>query len=245
MLGKTLYGAIICFIVSTTHATTIEHFGYSLNTETNIVTGGGLEWLQWDETTQMKPVNALSSYGGVDGLSGGNWRIATTADIHSLFNNFFLSYDYTWELPSSIKDTLNLGGKAYSVTPANHFISLFGENWRSSGYSKGIDDKYRHSRAIFGCGDIVSNMCGRVAVNDAWSYAHNASHPGQAIRDRANLGSLDSFDGAGGIALVRSTSAVPLPAAGWLFISAIAALFMGNRKTLCWPVCDRTATRQR
>ena len=46
------------------NAALITHNGYMLNTNTNIVTGGGLEWLQWDVTLGMSISDALTNVAG-------------------------------------------------------------------------------------------------------------------------------------------------------------------------------------
>ncbi len=53
----------------------IESRGYSLDTSTNIITGGELEWLNWDETISMSVANVYDSP-----LFSG-WRLATSDEM--------------------------------------------------------------------------------------------------------------------------------------------------------------------
>ncbi|CAI3966901.1 hypothetical protein [Alteromonas macleodii] len=61
----------------------IESRGYSLDTSTNIITGGELEWLNWDETISMSVANVYDSP-----LFSG-WRLATSGEMYELLNTFF------------------------------------------------------------------------------------------------------------------------------------------------------------
>ena len=63
-------------------ATTVSYQGYTLDTDTSIISGEDLEWLRWNETTGMSVDGALNQY-QEDG-----WRVANTQEINSLFTNF-------------------------------------------------------------------------------------------------------------------------------------------------------------
>lgn len=75
-------------------------YGYDLDESTNIVTGGGLEWLQWDETVGMTVGQAITEY-GVDG-----WRLATSTEMSNLLNSFFnVNTNSLLDLDISIKNS--------------------------------------------------------------------------------------------------------------------------------------------
>lgn len=61
----------------------IESRGYSLDTSTNIITGGELEWLNWDETFELSVNNVYSS------PQFNGWRLATSHEMYGLLNTFF------------------------------------------------------------------------------------------------------------------------------------------------------------
>jgi len=63
-------------------ALSIEHYGYTLDTDTHVVTGGGFEWLRWDQTWGNSFDQALLDY------SGGNWRIAHSTEMLGLVTAF-------------------------------------------------------------------------------------------------------------------------------------------------------------
>lgn len=76
------------------------NYDYTLDESTNIVTGGGLEWLQWDETVGMTVGQAITEY-GVDG-----WRLATSTEMSNLLNSFFsVNTNSLLDLDISIKNS--------------------------------------------------------------------------------------------------------------------------------------------
>ena len=69
-------------------AALVSYNGYTLDTDTKIVTGGGFEWLQWTETINMSVLDDFSS------LAGGGWRVASNADMAGLYSDFFPSVSW-------------------------------------------------------------------------------------------------------------------------------------------------------
>ncbi len=66
-------------------AAVITYGSYSLDTGTNIVTGDGLEWLQWDDTIG-ESIDSIQSVLNI--IEGGNWTIAPTLRDAELFYDF-------------------------------------------------------------------------------------------------------------------------------------------------------------
>jgi hypothetical protein len=60
--------------------------GYTHDTATDIVTGGGLEWLQWDYTVGQSIDTALA--GAATTAYGGGWALASNTQMAGLFNTF-------------------------------------------------------------------------------------------------------------------------------------------------------------
>jgi hypothetical protein len=63
-----------------TQAALVTHFGYTLDTETNIVTGNGLEWLPWGQTSETSLSDAVNFMP--------SWRLATIDEMGSLLDAF-------------------------------------------------------------------------------------------------------------------------------------------------------------
>lgn len=75
-------------------ASLIAFNGYTHDTNTDIVKGQGLEWLQWDRTVGISASDAQSLK---DSIEGGGWRIADNTDISNLFNAFGLGGRNDWD----------------------------------------------------------------------------------------------------------------------------------------------------
>jgi len=196
-------------------ASVVSYYGYSLDTETNIVAGGGLEWLQWDETIGQNVEEALNSY------SSDGWKLATYADMNNLIAEFFGIFVNTASNDSGDDTDPNKdnGISLYwaDTQRAASFTLLFGDT--NTGVSA-------NSHALFGdfkgwdITDTINGIYDDIDISSSWSSTG-------AIRVH-----LRSWDLAGasssyystGVALVRPIT-VPLPTAAWFFMSALFGLF--------------------
>ena len=124
------------------NAATVTYNGYTLDTDTNVVTGGGLEWLQWDETLGQSIEAALSSY-AVDG-----WRLATNIEMAALLNNF--NFGFTFSDSESFSQSINLYTDEYSYGTANEFIDLFSDTYAAAGFEYDYGDELNLTGALFG-----------------------------------------------------------------------------------------------
>ena len=93
----------------------IESRGYSLDTSTNIITGGELEWLNWDETISMSVANVYDSP-----LFSG-WRLATSDEMYDLLNTFF-GPNLAIDTSSTVRQRIN---GDFGVEFGEDFFSLF------------------------------------------------------------------------------------------------------------------------
>jgi len=93
-------------------ATLITSNGYTLNTQTNVVTGFGLRWLQWSETVGLTADEALARYPTM--------RFATFEEAADLLELFF--GDSILNLPRGLRGVV----LDDDLNPANLFSSLFG-----------------------------------------------------------------------------------------------------------------------
>lgn len=91
MLNLAIAGLVLA-LSSFANAGVITYNGYTLDQETDIVTGGGLEWLQWDVTIGQSINSALAADGIFNGRDyGSGWTLASNAQMAGLFDNFTFS----------------------------------------------------------------------------------------------------------------------------------------------------------
>jgi hypothetical protein len=199
------------------HADTISYSGYELNTQTNIVTGEGLEWLQWDETVGISPNKALGVYGGA------GWRLASLSDMHALFNAF--DFGRVFDNNENTTQRIGVPQDPSEDLPGNHFIELFGDTYRAAGnlYDNGGMDPYQYSIAMFGLDEDGDGFINRAMVYDDYYSKHGFWSGGLAelTEDEFLHLTVAGYRRSMGVALVRNVSEVPLPAAGYLFITAL------------------------
>lgn len=110
--------AVLLFSMTSSAAAIISHNGYQSDTNTNIVTGGGLEWLQWDVTAGQSIDAALTTYGAA------GWRSANPDELAELLNEF--DFGRTFSGSTNITQSINSPWTASEVSTHNNFISLFG-----------------------------------------------------------------------------------------------------------------------
>lgn len=70
------------FLCSTSYASLITYESYSRDSNDIVVTGGGLEWLMWNQTYGLSASEAVTRY------ESSGWSIATNAQMANLFNSF-------------------------------------------------------------------------------------------------------------------------------------------------------------
>ena len=106
-------------IATSSAASLISYNGYSLDTSTNIVSGGNYEWLQWSKTAGVSVDDFNAGIDNSYAMEG--WQLADQADIASLFNDFFsTNFDGAGTLLQSSSANGNLGYE---------FNVLFGSTW--------------------------------------------------------------------------------------------------------------------
>jgi hypothetical protein len=239
MLKKFLF--ITCLLVAShsANASLITHSGYTRAEASDIVSGNGLEWLMWDQTANMSISQALEAY------TAQGWRLASNLDMAVLFNAFqFGKTDWS--------GAENLGQVAYTpwqlseVSSHNAFTLLFGSTFNSAlcdgpyplswcdGYA--TNDPLILAQAYYGSDDDQDGFYKSALVYDDFSYAlqnNNDKVDGYAVL-RAASWSPDAQSLSYGVALVRSATAVavPAPASFALFIIALMLLAFLRRSTL-------------
>jgi len=207
-----LLAALLFSGFGTANAAVVSYHGYTLDTDTNIVTGGGLEWLQWDETLGQSVNSALGNY------AGAGWRVATNTEMADLLNAF--SFGMVFDGIENTKQSLGVEDEGYK---AAEFIELFGETQLSNN---------KRSQASYGT-DLNNNGFINHTYIEQWTSINRLF-----VADYGDDGpyvyfTADQPRANAGVALVRLTG-VPVPAAVWLFGSALAGLGWFRRgQTAC------------
>ena len=154
------------------NAILITERGFTLDTETNIVTDGVLEWLQWDELIGRGVADVLSDpfYDG--------WEIASTEQVADLFNTFFdldplRDGESTWP---SVEDTLQTRFRDYGEGDEDvvDFLSLFGSRpYCVDSSADEFDcegDPLLQIQVFFGEDTNNDNYINQAYVGSAWRY---------------------------------------------------------------------------
>lgn len=147
-LALTVILTVTCFF-NAANASLISYNGYTLDTDTDIVTGGGLEWLQWDVTVGESISSAIDSNGIFNGLNyGAGWTLASNLQMATLFDSFGFNSTANESLFSSTEAPYTVG---VDDSPVDFFIQMFGttEFVDDPQLSTGIDG-YDSTRAIYG-----------------------------------------------------------------------------------------------
>jgi hypothetical protein len=237
VLKKILAASCLLVTSMASQATIISHFGYERDSSSDIVKGGGLEWLMWDVTKGKSINQALSDYSGM--------RLATSAEITNLFNTFrFGNYNGDWE-DSIIDQTTWSNWSVSEASPHNKFIALFGVTTSSrtmcsvelTGNCYMPDDPFVGSVAQYGKNNVWS-WVSRAGVRDDYTdtllYGYlksNRSHEAFLTKRFVDQGNDEV-----GVALVRMKTEVPAavntPASFSLLTLGLIGLGFRRRHTL-------------
>ena len=218
---KLASAAAALVLSASANAAIISYSGYTHDTDTDIVTGNGLEWLQWDRTVGQS-INSIQSQ--LHTLEGGGWSVASNTQMAQLFNAF--DFGLTFDNDENTRQVVASGYTAGDTgTEADElFISMFGDTYAASGYSHcNFGDCFEQTLALFGNDPDADGY-----VNVANVYDDYRGEGGEFFSGTTDLledhvlisSSVDLM----GVALVREVSAVPVPAAVWLFGSGLIGL---------------------
>ncbi len=239
MIRKVL--AMLMLVMScNASATSITYNGYSLDDTTDIVTGGGLEWLQWDVTYRMSIIQALENVAGV--YEGGGWRLASNADVAGLFNAFeFGGASFTWDTDEATHQSVSLpsNGNVENVTDlALVFRSMFGSTYTAK--TSHESNPLVWSAALFGEYSDSAHRYNTAVVYDDYAEGWGTQEDGLAQMNPPYY-LIDSESLYYGVALVRDAQssenvenvAITEPAASLLFVLGLLLILVfryGNTK---------------
>jgi len=242
MLKKILIASCLLVTSMASQANLISYYGYERETGSNVVTGGGLEWLKWDVTKGMSINSALAQY------SGEGWTLASNVQMAAMFNVFQFGMSFSIGNPDWNADETAMQLRAEPTQLSNfpsvykQFIELFG--WtRNCGVQCGTPwTEENFASAMFGSDDNHNDMynIAKVRYDDfAWRGL---------FQPRATLYPDYAFPQLGdrymGVALVRVTNVnmptpVPLPASLSLLALGLAGLGLRRRQALRPAVVQR------
>lgn len=212
-------------MASTVSATLISHNGYTLDTDTNIVSDGTLEWLRWDQTIGRSVNQAVAEFGG-DG-----WGVASNVQMAQLFNAFFVtSNGIPWDADENTHQETS-----YSYSDGQVESSLFMELFGITGI-KDIclscnGDSRNETYALFGHDLDADLLHSRAYVFD--SYKVGSTTRPQWIG--LPLDFVTNANPAVGVALVRNANLdasanIPEPASIALVALGLAGMSLLRRK---------------
>ena len=187
-----------------------SYYGYALDEATDIVTGGGLEWLQWDRTIGQSVNTALDEHGDDD------WRIATDAEISALLNDFFETDKFDGN--AATYNRASFDNAAAAPGPGAKIHELFGKT--TDGFA---------TWALYGglaLGTFRSFT--EVAV---WDWSNYVTTADRAVTFSWVYDADTALDNVG-VALVRegnSHTSVPAPPTALLLMTALLGLFGTKR----------------
>lgn len=204
MMNIKLIPLIACTLLFSASASAgvISYAGYDHDEASNVVVGGGLEWLRWDLTKGQSINQALTNY------SQDGWRVASNVEMADLFNTFNFGGTFDSD-ESTVQGFSTMWTIDHENDPHEYFIQMFG---RTSDAPPTINmtgaqyfDPYETAMAFYGldlngngeynearvAGDFVSSGGGWEQAT-AWLEAENIS--------------LNQTTPYHGIALVRSSN---------------------------------------
>lgn len=212
------------------NAAMISFNGYTLDEDKKIVSGNGLDWIQWSLTDDLSVAAALSQFANYD---GGKWVLASNSQMAALFNSFGFAADGFWDDQENTSQTIFSrydGSEALSTDIEKQFVRLFGNTFEN--YHGNVDstDPLDYSAAIFGTDGDFDGMYNWARVNDDYVYGPNGSERrGQTslFLDSISFGEENTIRG---VALVR-VSSVSAPTSQLLFFFiASAAMILRVRQ---------------
>jgi hypothetical protein len=229
-LKKSLTICALLLSSFTANASIISYAGYTHDTDTDIVVGGGLEWLQWDLTVGQSIETALINYAS-DG-----WGLASNIQTSALFNAF--DFGSTFDSDESTTQGFNTGTDLGTEDSANHaFITMFGDTYNPLGsitdYGEG---GYDYSGAYFGTDLNANGLYNTAFIWDDYTQPNGMVHPGRAVLRADEFGAGSNWSNYG-VALVRPAT-VPEPAPLVLLLTGLVGVIVARkRKTTAVNYC--------
>lgn len=207
LINKFILSVFCLLSAATATASVITFNDYSYDDSTNYVTGGGLEWIRWEETRGESITTSLTNYAG--------YRLATETELSTLFNNFGLALTGSFDNDENTSQTF----VSYTdLTLSSNFMDFFGKTNPQIG---GPFAAARFGEDLDGDGD--------------YSYAGTQQYSNRSVS--FNIGDdygfdIDHINSSIGNALVRNLASVPEPGSFFLFSIALLSMRLFSGKKL-------------
>lgn len=226
MIIKVIKSALLGLAIissQTAFASLITHNGYTLDTNTQIVSNSETEWLQWSLTRGVSIEDALGTY------AGQGWSLANNIQMVSLFD------DFGWDASENENvASVNLADytDATDISAMDNFIELFGSTRYQEGpsYGTGIG-ALNYTIALFGSDLDLDGYYNNATIRSDYQKLLNQVFPTTddgAILYTDSL-TLDWSNQFYGVALVRAVS-VPEPTTLSFFVLALFGLLFRHVK---------------
>ncbi|MFT6125556.1 MAG: hypothetical protein ACJAV0_001704 [Shewanella sp.] len=216
---KMAFAGVVLSVSSFTNAGLITHNNYTLDTNTNIVTGNGIEWLQWSETIGESITSSLATY-ATDG-----WVLAGNDRMASLFSDFGWSNGNS-ETSAFVTTTPYTAADDNSIM--DNFIELFGVTriGNHPSYGTGINNLFQ-TNALFGDDANGNSLYQDANIRSDYLFQGNPTSYA-ALMYQENTYTTASSSSLYGVALVRNAQSVPEPST--LAIVALGIMGLASRR---------------
>lgn len=216
---------LLVFLTASSQSALISSNGYTLNSDTSIVTDGELDWLQWDENLGISREEVESTL--VDNAQYQGWRYATYDEMLSLIKTFFPfvninsgNWNQSTRYGLVTADYVDYGlFHELITTELDNFGRLFGSLNRQSTFSS-ISAFYGEVSFDNDSGGILVNESQRVLIFDGL-----IDEP--SWEDRVGFGTYE-YEGRWstlGHALVRESVSVNTPSSLPLLLIGLIIVF--------------------
>ncbi len=217
-----LFVLAIILISGLANASLITHNGYTLNTETNIVSDSDYEFLQWSITKGQSINEALQKYGG-DG-----WSLVS----HSLMSEVFSDFGFESSLGAHI-EAMTVGSYTADSdeTRFDEFLELFGPTFSHLAPRYGVGlDTYTGTQATYDVGIVNTTQYSLASVVS--DFTVDGREFDYRARDSGNFSNTDRNQkhGPTGIALMRTRLAAPVPEPTTASILALGLISLVSRR---------------
>jgi len=232
----------LLLVSQVTHASIIEHYGYSRDSSSNVVSDGKLEWLSWNATKGMSIQSALTSF------SADGWRLANSRQLTDLFGTFrFGLPKSSWDICENCSVISETAWSPEENSPIDHFVSLFG--WTqllqcydaASKYCYSQNDPAKESWVMFGDDSNNDGWFRSAAVLGDHTFvisedtANQYTERAMFLGDNVHKFKLTSRNNNVGVALVRDAPvvnplpSVPTPGSLSILLAGLFILLFRNR----------------
>lgn len=208
-----IFSSLFC---STANAALITNNGYTLDTDSHVISNGELEWFQRSETAGLSISQSLQLNPG--------WRLASDLEVSSLFSTFFADSNWKEDENDQSSEQLTYGE---NEDPYFNFLTLFGFSAQSFDSSATTFlDHYQAVTALFGNDYDNDGYFPKATVADGFQFIHSGET--MSVGAFANLSGdeydVDYTNVFTGVALVRDRTQVPEPASAILFLLGLILL---------------------